>query len=223
MVLALAYLVCLFVVWKRTREEGLPDEKVIDVFFLATLVFILFGRIGFVAANWPLFQSDLGRVFLLLRYPGLLFEAGLLAAALVAFLLARLVVLDMLFLGITLATSIWFLGEANFMLAGAFALFFVILWLFIQKIRKSPDLHELVQKPGWITLWYLIFTSVSFLITSYNNKLVIVLVVSLGLFLFRYLEFLKGVKWLSFPKAFLVKLEDTWKTGGRIWRRESRS
>lgn len=241
--LLIAFLCCLYIVWKRTREEGLPEERVIDVFFLAIGALIVFGRLGYVFANWSVFQTDLGRIVLFFRYPGLSFSFGLLAAALVSVGLSRLfavatfLILDIFFLGLTLAMPFWFLGrfldggkdenpQASLALALAFSLFFVSVRLAIAKIKKSPDLHEFSRKPGWVSLCYLIFTSVSLLISSYlggekvSNVLILVGVISAGAFLFRYFEFLKGVKWLSFPKAFLSKSENTLRKGTRIWKRE---
>lgn len=241
--LLLAFFCCLYIVWKRTREEGLPEERVIDVFFLAIGALIVFGRLGYVLANWPVFQADFGRMVLFFRYPGLSFSFGLLAAVLATFGLSRLyalttfLIMDIFFLGLTLAMPFWFLGrfldggknenpQTSLALALVFSLFFVLVRLIIAKIKKSSDLHEFSRKPGWVSFCYLIFTAISLLISSYfggekvSSVLILIGVISAGTFLFRYFEFLKGVKWLSFPKAFLSKSENILRKGTRIWKRE---
>ncbi len=240
--LCIAFLACLFVVWKRTREEGLPEESVLDMFFLSTGAFILFGRLGFVFSNWQIFQEDIGRIILLFRYPGISFEWGLIFASLVIFGLSRLftlsalLIFDIVFLGLTLASAFWFLGcfldgcysnpSVSLGMTVSYLALYFILRLAISRIKKSPDLHILSKKPGFIALCYLIFTSVSFLICSYVLRLplpkiaILVLVLSTGSFLFRYFEFLKGVQWSSFPKAFYHKSVDTLRKGKGLLKRK---
>ncbi|HUS51946.1 MAG TPA: prolipoprotein diacylglyceryl transferase family protein [Candidatus Bathyarchaeia archaeon] len=67
-----------FIIWRRLRDQGWQEEKILDFLFLAALAGLLFSRTGFVITHFELFYPSLARVFLLGRYPGLSFWSGIL-------------------------------------------------------------------------------------------------------------------------------------------------
>ena len=75
--LAIGFFLSAFFTWRRLRELGIDEEKVIDLIILAALVGLVFGRIFFVIQNLSLFDFDLARWLLISKYPGLSFWGGI--------------------------------------------------------------------------------------------------------------------------------------------------
>lgn len=69
----LAFLGGLFLVWRRGKDEGLDEEKLLDVAFVGLLVGILTGRLLFVLEHWPDFGLTIGRWLDFTHYGGLSF------------------------------------------------------------------------------------------------------------------------------------------------------
>ena len=145
MLLLISILLAAFLTWKQARTRGLSEEKIFDIFLL-TLFFSLIGaRIGYVLTHWSVFSEDFSRIFLLLRYPGLSFPAGLIAGVAVA-AFGGFQILDIFAMAFS-----WTAPRGVYLLAVA-----VLMWFLDKKISK--------KKPGWFFSAYLIFFLPSLLI-----------------------------------------------------------
>lgn len=71
--LAIGFFLSAFFIWRRLKELGIDEEKVIDSIILAALVGLIFGRIFFIIQNLSLLDFNLARWLLISRYPGLSF------------------------------------------------------------------------------------------------------------------------------------------------------
>jgi phosphatidylglycerol:prolipoprotein diacylglycerol transferase len=71
-----------FIIWRRLRDQGWEEEKIIDFLFLAALAGLIISRIFFVATNFDLgkdfFGWPLSRLFFLGGGYGCGFSDGLL-------------------------------------------------------------------------------------------------------------------------------------------------
>ncbi|MBN1263238.1 MAG: prolipoprotein diacylglyceryl transferase [Candidatus Pacebacteria bacterium] len=72
------FFVSLFLIWRRLREMGLEEEKIIDVYLLASLMGAIFSRIFYVLGHPLAFGFDLVKWFHFGRFPGFSFIAGVL-------------------------------------------------------------------------------------------------------------------------------------------------
>ena len=229
LLLAISVLVCSFLIWKRARQNALSDEKIIDVFILSLSSLVVGGRLIHVFLNWSFFQNDAGRVFLLLKYPGLSFGGGIAVALVVATLLSGLngvnpwLLLDIFSFAFSVAAIFGFGGcyldgcMANFpaltplILMVVSALITLVLWFIDHRVKSTISLSKLHHKPGFIFLSYLQFITISFLILSYANRkngfwaFGAVFAVSLIIFLVRYREIIRMVK---FPSTVLSQIGD---------------
>lgn len=91
--LALAFLASVFVSWRVAKVYDISEEKIFDLAIITFLGGIIGARIYFVAFNWSFF-SDLEKVVLINRYPGLSFWGGLVGGAFVLWFFAKKFKLD---------------------------------------------------------------------------------------------------------------------------------
>lgn len=174
-----------FVCWRKAREHALPDEKVIDIFILSLSTLIIGGRLIHAVGNFQFFASDLGRLFLFLKYPGLSFIGGIALAGLTVLLLSKSnglngwLMLDIF--AITLASALVFgfsgcylsgcmgTGSENLSLfmTGFFLILTILLNFLSNSAKTTTNFSKMVKKGGLVLLSYLIFSSISFLILSY--------------------------------------------------------
>lgn len=85
----LAFLTGLFLIWRRGKEEGLDEEKLLDVAFVGLIVGLILGRAFFILEHWPELGTDIGRWFDLKNFAGFSFFGGVAGAWLVLFLAAK--------------------------------------------------------------------------------------------------------------------------------------
>jgi len=78
-----------FIVWRRLRELGLREEKIIDGIIFCTFLGLLFGRIFFIIQNFSEFGLLFHRWFFLGRYSGFSFWGFLMGMFLGLFLFSR--------------------------------------------------------------------------------------------------------------------------------------
>jgi len=79
--LGLGFFLASFLVWRRLRDLGFNEEKIIDFLLLASLVAFVSARLGFVLTHWPDFGFSLEKWFLVSRFPGLSFWGGVLGGS----------------------------------------------------------------------------------------------------------------------------------------------
>ena len=75
--LAIGFFLSSFFIWRRLRELGIDEEKVIDLVIMAALLGLIFARIFFVGQNISLLGFSLSHWLLIGRYPGLSFWGGM--------------------------------------------------------------------------------------------------------------------------------------------------
>lgn len=71
--LAIGFFLSAFFIWRRLRELGIDEEKVIDLIIIAALAGLFFGRIFFIIQNLSLLGFNLTRWLLIGQYPGFSF------------------------------------------------------------------------------------------------------------------------------------------------------
>ena len=76
--LAIGFFLASFIIWRRLRELGLTEERVIDFILGMAFLGLLFSRLFFIIANFERFRFFLDRWILFYRYPGFSFGGGLL-------------------------------------------------------------------------------------------------------------------------------------------------
>ena len=59
-----------FIIWRRLKDLGLKEEKVIDFIILSLLLGFVIARFVFILENWSIFGFQLTRWFLFIRFPG---------------------------------------------------------------------------------------------------------------------------------------------------------
>ncbi len=215
-----------FVVWEQARKRGISEERVFDTLFLAVAAFFLVGRAVFALTHGEIFGSDFGRAFLLFKYPGISVTGGFFGAmatvvlAAKAFELRVLEILDSLSFGVALAMVFGSLGcfldgclgrvsLTPVFMAVIGALAVGVLWYFERQLLRKAELGRFYRQHGIFALTYLIFLSGSFLMLSYREGygqreiLVATLLLSLSVFLVRYWELVKMIK---FPSDVLAEL-----------------
>lgn len=87
--LSLAFIASFFFIWRLLRAWDLPEEKILDLFLLTFFGALLGARIFFIQQNFDLFGWDLGKWFLIMKYPGLSFWGAFLGGWLALFFFAR--------------------------------------------------------------------------------------------------------------------------------------
>ncbi len=83
LMLALAFLLGIYLIEKRARKQGLDKNKIMDLVFLILFSGILGARVLFVILNWGYYKSDLAGIFKVWE-GGLVFYGGLILAFLVS-------------------------------------------------------------------------------------------------------------------------------------------
>lgn len=175
--LCLAVVLASFLVWKKARSVGLPEEKVFDTLLLALFVGLLAGRIGYTLTHGNVFGADVSRIFLFNHYPGLSFATGFSAGLVTAWVSAKAAqldawqILDFFCLAFSWALLV---GLAGGVLDGSvpavFILPAVLLALLLtaadRRIRSRAVLIDLARRPGLEASAYLIFLLTSFLIVD---------------------------------------------------------
>lgn len=76
--LAVGFLLASFLTWRRLRDSGFDEEKIIDFLLGLTLSAFVFARLGFILTHWSTFGFSLARWVLLGRFPGLSFWGAIL-------------------------------------------------------------------------------------------------------------------------------------------------
>ncbi len=118
----LSWCVFSFVFWKSILEEGVAEERIFDLMFYATLVCLVFARMGFVLTHWDQFAPFMLRIVALWVAPGLSLLAGVGSALGTMVLLSKRLkvrigaVLDAFGLGLTGALIV---GSVGSLLDGA--------------------------------------------------------------------------------------------------------
>lgn len=80
--LFVGFFLALFIIWRRLREQGLEETKILDFLFFVTFWGIISARVGFIITHFELFGFSLSRFVFLGRFPGLSFWGGVLGAVL---------------------------------------------------------------------------------------------------------------------------------------------
>lgn len=89
LLLAIGFFLSAFFIWRRLRDLGIDEEKVIDLIIVSALFGLIFGRIFFIIQNLSLFGFNLAHWLFISRYPGLSFWGGIGGLFLAIFLTAR--------------------------------------------------------------------------------------------------------------------------------------
>ncbi len=87
--LAVGFFLSAFFIWRRLRDLGIDEEKVIDLVLLAALVGLVFSRLFFVIQNISFLGFNPSHWFLLGRYPGLSFWGGVMGMTLALYWFSR--------------------------------------------------------------------------------------------------------------------------------------
>jgi len=75
---AIGFLLSTFIIWRRLKDLGLKEEKVLDLIMLMVFLGLILARIFFVVQNLADFGLFTWQWFLIGRYPGFSFWGGLL-------------------------------------------------------------------------------------------------------------------------------------------------
>src|SRR3989338_2196377 len=232
--LAVGVLAASFVVWKQVRAKGLPEEKVLDIFILALLGMIVGGRLAAVISRADFFLEDFGRVILILKYPGFSFPIGFFWAGVIVTVLSRLEgfvvwqILDIFSLGAILGTIFGLGGcllgacqlgwsqHAPLVVLGLYVGLFLLMIAVMAMVGRSSRLGVLHRRPGFVFLCYLIFSGVSFLISSkLSQSLTVVIILGIGvLTAFLALRYNEAILWLNFPAMSFRRLRAILRRGG---------
>lgn len=87
--LVIAWITYSFLFWRTLRAEAVPEEKIFDLMFYATLSAFVFGRAWFVATHWSLFANNSLKIVAIWVQPGLSLYGGLVAAILTLLALSK--------------------------------------------------------------------------------------------------------------------------------------
>jgi phosphatidylglycerol:prolipoprotein diacylglycerol transferase len=75
--LAIGFFLSSFLIWRRLRDLGIDEEKIIDLILLASLVGLVFSRIFFIVQNLSLLGFKPDHWLLINQYPGFSFWGGM--------------------------------------------------------------------------------------------------------------------------------------------------
>jgi len=84
-----AFLSATFLFWRKGKEEGFEEDKLLDWVFLGALAGIIIGRLGYILDHWPRFGFDFNLWFDFQKHGGFSFVSAALGAILVLGYLAR--------------------------------------------------------------------------------------------------------------------------------------
>jgi phosphatidylglycerol:prolipoprotein diacylglycerol transferase len=114
--LVLAFFLCGFILWRRSREEHYAEDEVFDVFLISIFWGVLVSRIAFILFNISVFKLDLFKWVDMLGSPGLVPLFGFIAVAGFIFREAKkrkwdtFEVLDIFSIGTALGSAVVWLG-----------------------------------------------------------------------------------------------------------------
>lgn len=86
---AIGYLLAAFIAWRRLREIGFKEEKVIDLTIIAAGWSLIFSRLFYVLANWSNFKFDFISWINLSRFPGLTYSGAMVGFLVYLYLFSR--------------------------------------------------------------------------------------------------------------------------------------
>jgi len=66
----LGFFIAFFIVWRRLRELGTDEEKIIDAFLFSSLLGLISSRLLYIGLNYSVFGFNLIKWFYLQRFPG---------------------------------------------------------------------------------------------------------------------------------------------------------
>ncbi len=87
--LAIGFFLASFFIWRRLKELGIDEEKVIDLIIIATLFGLIFGRVFFIIQNVSILGLNPIHWLLIRRYPGLSFWGAIGGAFLAIYMFSR--------------------------------------------------------------------------------------------------------------------------------------
>lgn len=87
--LSMAFVVSFFFVWRLLRAWDLDEEKILDLFLLTFFGALLGARIFFIEQNFSVFGWNIGKWFLIMKYPGLSFWGAFFGGWLAMFFFAK--------------------------------------------------------------------------------------------------------------------------------------
>ncbi len=228
--LALAFVAGFFLLWKTARKEGFNEEKIIDMLLLAVFTALVAGRAFYILFNPFVFTGDPGRWFLLIKYPGISFFGSLITGISVLFLAAKAEkletgkILDLFALPMTFATAIGFVGcflngcflenklaTLPLYLAFLFLFLFTVQYFLWKRVTLTPDIREIIDKPGALAMFYLILISIINVLLEKNtgSRLYLLWLIFLSVsFLVFLISFHKLVRTMvKFPQTVLVQIK----------------
>ncbi len=88
-VLLLAWLIFSFVFWRGLRNEGVPEDRIFDLTFYATIAAFVFSRAGFVLFDWNTFAESYLKIVAMWVAPGLSLYGALLGGLMTLIYLSR--------------------------------------------------------------------------------------------------------------------------------------
>lgn len=179
-----AFLSGTFIFWRKGKEEGLEEEKLLDWAFLGVLAGIFTGRIGFILDQWPRFGLDFNAWFDFQQKGGFSFVGAVSGALFVLWLLSKRskwdfwamadiavfsliwagiwVRLGQVLSGIAMGKQTDFYFPVQLLEIG----FLIFLFFFLKKLEKQYRLFTWYQdkrgeaSEGFLFLVYLLFYSV---------------------------------------------------------------
>jgi len=89
LLLGIGFFLAAFFIWRRLKDLGIEEEKVIDTILLTALLGLLFGRLFFVILNLKLLGLTPLHWLFFSRYPGLSFWGGLFGIFLAVYWVSR--------------------------------------------------------------------------------------------------------------------------------------
>jgi len=75
--LAVGFFLAAFIIWRRLKDLGFREEKIIDGIIVLAVCGFLVSRLFFIFQNWEDFGVFFARWFLFSRYPGFSFWGGI--------------------------------------------------------------------------------------------------------------------------------------------------
>lgn len=75
--LAVGFFLASFLCWRRLKDLGLDEEKIIDFLLILSFFAFVFARVGFIVTHPTIFGFSPTRWFLFGRHPGLSFWGGI--------------------------------------------------------------------------------------------------------------------------------------------------
>ncbi len=222
-----AIFLAVFSIWREARNRGLSEEKVLDLLVLACIAALLGGRIGFCLEHLSLFQPNMIRFFLVLKYPGIsilgLAASGFLCSAFLArrYKLGAIYFLDLITIPILSSVTLLLLGCSVYtcygvskarVLPGALFLFggILLVWLLKYELLNWSLLAKVKRANGLIFYLSLVFLQALSFVVAKNmdpriySFLIIGIAIELILIVIYYWEVFVVI---SFPPNLLGQIK----------------